>query len=46
MKSLYTLIVLLGLAMGMMLTGCNKDETAPAKDATPPTTAPSTNAPK
>ena len=38
MKRIYTLVVLLGLAMGMMmLTGCNKDETG--------STPPSTNAP-
>jgi uncharacterized lipoprotein YajG len=44
MKRIQTLVVLLGLAMGMMmLTGCNKDETSSgtaSTNATPTTPAP------
>ena len=29
MKRIYTLIVLMGLVMGALVTGCNKEETAP-----------------
>jgi len=38
MKRLYTLIVLIGLAMGMLLTGCEKSSdqsSAPATNALP-----------
>jgi hypothetical protein len=44
MKRIYTLIVLLGLAMGMMLTGCGEKPagTDAASTNTPPA-APSTN---
>jgi hypothetical protein len=49
MKRIYTLIVLLGILMGTVLTGCNQGETpkpadtnaAPAAPAAPET--PSTN---
>jgi len=33
MKRTYTLIVLLGLVVGAMLTGCNSDTSTPPKDA-------------
>ena len=51
MKRIYTLIVLMGLVMGALVTGCNKEETAPpastnaqpAAPTPPPATPPSTN---
>ncbi|PYJ00115.1 MAG: hypothetical protein DME25_21455, partial [Verrucomicrobia bacterium] len=36
MKRIYSLVVLMGLVMGALLTGCSKDESMPA--------APNTNA--
>ena len=51
MKRIYTLIVLMGLVMGALVTGCNKEESsgggtstnAPAAPTPPPATPPSTN---
>ena len=50
MKRFYAFIVLLGLVMGTVLTGCNKDESttpkAPDTNAPAVPAAPSTNATK
>jgi len=53
MKRIYTLIVLMGLVMGALVTGCNKEESSgggttptnatPSTPTPPPTTPPSTN---
>jgi hypothetical protein len=45
MKRIYTLIVLLGLAMGTLLTGCNKesDTSTPPASTNPPTSGGTTN---
>ena len=50
MKRIYTLIVLIGLVMGALVTGCNKEDSSSGGGATtnaptpPPTPAPpSTN---
>jgi len=50
MKRTYTLIVLLGLVMGALLTGCNENKTEPtpggATNATVPAPTTATNATK
>ena len=53
MKRIYTLIVLMGLVMGALVTGCNKEDSSagggtstnatPPAPTPPPATPPSTN---
>jgi PBP1b-binding outer membrane lipoprotein LpoB len=42
MKRIYTLIVLMGLAMGMMLTGCNKEGDQSTSSTNAPANTPTT----
>lgn len=46
MKRTYTLIVLLGLVVGALLTGCSNDSTAPTASSTNAPAASGTNAAK